>query len=1007
MPNTIAYLEAVVGADITSFRRGMYEVRQSLLDIGGLSQTLRNVGRTMTLGMTIPLLIFGGAAVDQFSKFEEAMRNVNSMTLLGQRDFETLSQAVLQFGSSIRSGPLGAAEALYTVIGAGWENVDEALRISQVSARTAEAGMADLGVTTEAVVAALLSYSAGVDEAERYSDILTRMVQVGVGTMDEFAGAIAYTLPAAAALKVPFEDVATVLAYLTQRGFSATRGATSLNNALNKLLNPSEQLTAVFQEMGVATGQEFIEKFGGVQGALNALFESAEGRPDILAELFPDERGRRAILLAAEDLEMFNQMFEDFASGSQGATMAAWQQQAMTLSYAFDRMTAAGSGFLISVGAATAPVLKPIIEGFTQLLLNAMNLNPQILALGAAFLTAVAAAGPLLWLLGALLTPIGLVMGLIAGLGTAIATNLGGLGDVFNRILRRFQVVFAHIGLAIEAFIRGFNLADTLKAAGVEGGAAADIVSRISTGLQLAAPYLRDAANYIMQQFGYYISQAIPAIDTFVSNVLNGIADLFRTSAATGKTPIYEAVRALLSGDIEAAINAVAPGVGTSVANLFSGIEFPQIAAALQTLFANIGQWILDEGIPTLSRTFGYVAGRIGVAIGQALGAIGGAGSDLSGVTSYLGDNVIGEMTGGFQDALSDAGMGNLNIGDQVVTWVAGAIVAAFAGSTLLGLLTPIGGHLATAMLHVLGGTALRGALVGGVGRLIGGMGGAVTRFAPLLLNPAGLLIAGFVAILAEGGQLDDFVQDVRNSLLVAGEGISRLGDGFKDLINGHPETALPKIADGLATLALGILNIPVQLVWDLALAFGNLVGLDIPGMLAGWQPFLDYLKIVIPEALNNLSTKITEWLNTTSDAIAGWLTTAKDNIVNAFNSARDAVLGALQSIADKIQEVLSAAGLIGTTVDSAGNVVGSPLSPAPASASSGPYVLPGFPGGPTITPPTTGGGFATPDYAWAGEQRTEPGSSGGDTYVLNAYGRSPYGLMHDLDVAAKNKGRR
>lgn len=1006
MPNTIAYLEAVVGADITSFRRGMYEVRQSLLDIGGLSQTLRNVGRTMTLGMTVPLLIFGGAAVDQFAKFEEAMRNVNSMTLLGQRDFEALSQAVLQFGSSIRSGPLGAAEALYTVIGAGWENIDEALRISQVSARTAEAGMADLGVTTEAVVAALLSYSAGVDEAERYSDILTRMVQVGVGTMDEFAGAIAYTLPAAAALKVPFEDVATVLAYLTQRGFSATRGATSLNNALNKLLNPSEQLTAVFEEMGVATGQEFIEKFGGVQGALNALFESAEGRPDILAELFPDERGRRAILLAAEDLEMFNQMFEDFASGSQGATMAAWQQQAMTLSYAFDRMTAAGSGFLISVGAAMSPVLKPIIDGFTQLLLSAMNLNPQILALGAAFLTAVAAAGPLLWLLGALLTPVGLVMGAIAGLGTAIALNFGGLGDAFRRVIDQFRVVFAFIDLAIKDFIRGFNLADSMKRLGLEG-VPDDLISRISKGLQLAAPHLQAAAEYIMQQLGAYLSRAIPAIDTFVSGILNSIADLFRTSAATGKTPIYEAVRALLSGDIEAAINAVAPGVGTSVANLFSGIEFPQIAAALQTLFANIGQWILDEGIPTLSRTFGYVAGRIGVAIGQALGAIGGAGSDLSGVTSYLGDNVIGEMTGGFQDALSDAGMGNLNIGDQVVTWVAGAIVAAFAGSTLLGLLTPIGGHLASALTTTLLGSGVRTALVGGLGRLIGGMGGAVTRFAPLLLNPAGLLIAGFVAILAEGGQLDDFVQDVENSLLVAGEGISRLGDGFKDLINGHPETALPKIADGLATLALGILNIPVQLVWNLALAFGNLVGLDIPGMLAGWQPFLDYLKIVIPEALNNLSTKITEWLNTTSDAIAGWLTTAKDNIVNAFNSARDAVLGALQSIADKIQEVLSAAGLIGTTVDSAGNVVGSPLSPAPASASSGPYVLPGFPGGPTITPPTTGGGFATPDYAWAGEQRTEPGSSGGDTYVLNAYGRSPYGLMHDLDVAAKNKGRR
>lgn len=1005
MPNTIAYLEAVVGADITSFRRGMYEVRQSLLDIGGLSQTLRNVGRTMTLGLTVPLLIFGGAAVNEFTKFEEAMRNVNSMTLLSQGAFDQLSKAVLDFGSSIRSGPLGAAEALYTVVGAGWDNVNEAMLISQVAARTAEAGMADLGVTTEALVAALLSYSAGADEAGRYSDILTRMVQVGVGTMNDFAGAIAYTLPAAAALKVPFEDVATVLAYLTQRGFSATRGATSLNNALNKMLNPSEELLAVFHEMGVATGQEFIDKFGGIQGALNALFESAEGRPDILAELFPDERGRRAILLAAEDLEMFNQMFEDFAKGSQGATMAAWEQQAMTLSYALDRAGAAASGFLIAIGSAMAPVLKPIVDGFTELLLTAMNLNPALLATGAAFLTAVAAAGPLLWLLGALLTPMGLIMGALAGLGTAIALNFGGLGDAFGSILRQFQVVLSFVDLAIKDFIRGFNLADSMKRLGLEN-VPDDIISRIQKGLEFAAPHLQAAADYIMQQLGSYLALAIPKIDTFVSGIINSIADVFKTNSATGQTPIYEAVRALLSGDIEAAINAVAPGVGTSVANLFSKIEFPQIAAALQTLFANIGQWILDEGIPTLSRTFGYVAGRIGVAIGQALGALGSAigGGGIGDALGYLGDNVIGEMAGGFQDALSDAGMGSLNIGDQIVTWVAGAIVAAFAGSTLLGLLTPIGGHLAGAITTVITSSAAKTALTSGIGSLLSFAGGSFIRLAPLLLNPVTLLVGGMVAILAEGGTLDKFVEQARGSLEIAGQGLSEMGAGLRDLLAGHPETALPQLGSGFLRLAEGIIGVPVHLIEQLAIGLGNIVGVDVPAGLAAWQPMLTFFSDQLTKALNTAASDITAWFVQALADLDAWLATAGTNITNAFNAIKDSVVGILERIGAKISEVLSLlSGVSAPSLDSQGNLVG------PGGEVITPWNAPVVPTGPgDITPVgSNNAGFGSPVGMSGNNGYDAPELSGGNTYVLNAYGKSPYGLMHDLDNAARNKGRR
>ncbi len=79
-------------------------------------------------------------------------------------------------------------------------------------------------------------------------------------------------LPSAATLGVEFEQLGGLMAYLTQRGFPASRAATSLGNAFNKLITPSEAMNAVWRELGVTSGRELITTFGGVQGALNAIF---------------------------------------------------------------------------------------------------------------------------------------------------------------------------------------------------------------------------------------------------------------------------------------------------------------------------------------------------------------------------------------------------------------------------------------------------------------------------------------------------------------------------------------------------------------------------------------------------------------------------------------------------------------------------------------------------------------------------------------------------------------
>jgi TP901 family phage tail tape measure protein len=433
MTQTIAYLEAVVGADITSFRREMQNVRRELGILSDSAAGLQHLGRTLTLGLTTPLVAFGTAAVASASQFDAAMRNISSISEEFATNFEEASQRALDLGSNIRSGPMAAAEALYVVVSSGITDMETAFAIAEAGAMTAEAGLADVAGTTQALTSVMLAYGASADEAGTYSDILTRTVQVGVGSMEEFSGALSRIVPTANLLDISFQDIGAGLAFLTQRGIDASEASTALTGALKKILNPTEAMSTAFQELGVSSGSELIEQFGGLQGAMEALINTVSEGGNVdetaLFDMFNEVRAFKAAASFANDLGAFGDAFTTFGAEVDGATARALQEQMSSFAAHFDLMKAALAGFAITVGNALLPILTPIVDGLTQLFLMAKDLPPELIMMGVAFAGVVAAAGPLLWIVGSLITPVGLLLGAVAGLGVAFATNFGGVRD--------------------------------------------------------------------------------------------------------------------------------------------------------------------------------------------------------------------------------------------------------------------------------------------------------------------------------------------------------------------------------------------------------------------------------------------------------------------------------------------------------------------------------------------------------------------------------------------------
>lgn len=890
MAQRLAYLEAIVGADVTAFRRGMRDIRN---EVGFLSETVSGIsgaGRALTFMFTTPLVAMGTAAVNVASDFQASMYNINAIAGLTGQELDALSQRALEFGANTRSGAQAAADALYTVFSAGLTDPEQAFKAMEVATYTAEAGLADLTVTTEAMLAVMLSYGdTGEEMAWRVSNAMTQMVAVGVGSMQDFSGALGSVVPTAQGLGMSVEELMGDMAFLTQRGLSAARAGTALNSALTALIKPTDAMSAAMTSLGAGSSQELIDKFGGVNGALKALIEHAGGSQEALAAMFGNIRGLRAINLFAGDVDMWNASMEEFNGALDGATMRAWDSQMMSFSATWDKLKASVMGAAVVIGTQFFPLLQPIVSAMTALFMRVVTMDKGVLGMAVGFTTFAAALPPVIWLLTSLISPFGVVIGLIAGFGVAVSSNFLGVGDIvkeasdgivfgvraINTVMNGFWLAlapknidpFQNIDFSVmdeqsvepmtfggggaaqslwdiyedSGMLETMSWNEFVEAAtegGWEGGVV-DAAFTIDTGegmsdaaLQMQADYdtiaqsLEGTAPAVQIPFLDRFSEAITVWTPKVMGVLGALGNRFLTwfdgiggnilsamvegIGSIDTALIYEGVQAVLTGDWSWIADQFGLGgeeINTALAGWKTTIEaaIPQVSAGLRTLIDSAGTFIKDEGVPLLARSFGFLAGRIGVLLNNAVQAGiayftgGGAGDTASAIGDYVDESIVTPFDEGMQDATA---------GTQLATDIWNTL-GSDIGAGLVSSVNGIDTGLVTAAFSVKLGEI--GAWIGdtGLAKLSEGIGYMTGKVA-ILIGEGMSMAMGAVADFFTGSEADTsgavtFGEDVATpfvtgfaTALAEGDVTSPL-DGF-----------MTSLAGGLALVATVDMFLPV-----------------------------------------------------------------------------------------------------------------------------------------------------------------------------------------------------
>lgn len=322
-----------------------------------LKEYASQAGRTMTVlgAATIAGL---GAATKVAADFDQAMRNVNSIAKLSEKQFRELSSSVknLTDNPNIRQAPEDLAKGLYDVYSSGFAG-QKALDILRVSAIGASAGMTDTATSSRVLMAVLNSGIKGVTSAGQAMDVLFQEVNLGVNTFEQLSGALGDVLPTAKTAGVSLQEVAASLAVMTRQGINVNEATTALNNLLIHLIKPGKEAAELMNKLGIEHGIAALQAKG-LTGILQEIMEKTHGNKQAMVQLMPEIRGLKALLaLTGDQGKLYGEMLQEHTDKTKvlNATQKAAAEQMKGAKAQFEKLTQQVKDLGIEIGDHLLP----------------------------------------------------------------------------------------------------------------------------------------------------------------------------------------------------------------------------------------------------------------------------------------------------------------------------------------------------------------------------------------------------------------------------------------------------------------------------------------------------------------------------------------------------------------------------------------------------------------------------------------------------------------------------
>lgn len=290
-----------------------------------LQQGLTRTGRTLTVGLTTPLVALGTKIVKTSENFNKSLANIGTLNVDNSRLLE-LKSGIQEVAVEVGKDTTDIADGVYQVVSAYGDTADT-LEMTKINAKAAAAG---LSTTTDAInltSAVIKGYGEVSAEAtQKASDLAFETVRLGQTTFPQLAASIGKVVPAANALGTSQEELFGVFATLTGVTGDAAEVSTQLGSIFTALMKPSDAMTQALNKMGYESGFAAVKALG-LQGTLAGLVDVTGGSDEALVQLAGRKEAVTAMLsLTGAQADTFSKKLGELQNAA-GATDRAFAAQ--------------------------------------------------------------------------------------------------------------------------------------------------------------------------------------------------------------------------------------------------------------------------------------------------------------------------------------------------------------------------------------------------------------------------------------------------------------------------------------------------------------------------------------------------------------------------------------------------------------------------------------------------------------------------------------------------------
>lgn len=517
----------------------------------------------------------GAAAVKTAADFDSGMSKVAAISGATGDDLDALRDKAREMGAKTKFSASEAASAMEYMAMAGWKTEDMLGGIEGIMSLAAASGE-DLATTSDIVTDALTAFGLSAQDSGHFADILAAASSNANTNVRMMGETFKYCAPIAGALGFSAEDVAEAIGLMANAGIKSTQAGTALRTIMNNLSGEVKITGAALGEVTIATTnadgsmRDLSDILADCRGAFSQLSESERAQA---AEALVGKNAMSGFLAlmnaAPEDIEKLSTAIDN-CDGT-AAQMAETMQD--NLAGQLTILKSQLEELAISFGEMLMPAIRAIVSKIQAFVdkLNGMSESQRkaILTIG----LVVAALGPLLVIIGTLISKVGVAMqgfvklatgvkklGVAVKAGTGVFGKLGAaLGGISAPVLAIVAVVavliaaFKHLwdtneefrnaitaiwnGIVskIQAFCQG--IVDRLNVLGFEFGSIVDVLKSPWNGLcQVLAPVFEAAFSVVSTVLGS------------VLNVITGLLDVFIGLFTGNWSQLWDGVKEIFSG---------------------------------------------------------------------------------------------------------------------------------------------------------------------------------------------------------------------------------------------------------------------------------------------------------------------------------------------------------------------------------------------------------------------------------------------------------------------------